>query len=477
MVEVTEIYSNEQTENLVENNNLMPIVINESETELVPNQEEVEGIPIENKKIRKEKLSLKNKRRKTRKIRTERRNHGEEYQSEEGKIVAARKLKDLVECRKKCKERFCDSDRQCIFNEYWSLAIFDESKKCVENVQLKSRATISGAVLCDMRGRHSPGITISEERLSIAKKHILSIPTYESHYTRRDTQKRYLPSTYTLAQLYSEYKRNCDNPISRTVYEKLVHDLNIFIKTPKTDTCNTCDQLHMKINFATDEEKLKLQELADQAYSQKAHDKLESITDPTKKTLSFDLQQCLPTPQLETNVVFYKRQLWVYNLTLHDCDDGQAYCYMWSEVHGGRGANQIASFLKNHPTLKTVDHKFLLAGHTRMECDSDHVLIEKNKKKTNVAIYHPHDWLQLIWQTGKKRPFKVIQMELNDFYEYSALLSSTLQVKNVKKQCWRKIKMATIVRELSIPLFQICDLTKVTLDTATAAVAMMLMSA
>jgi len=75
--------------------------------------------------------------------------------------------------------------------------------------------------------------------------------------------------------LYSEYKRNCDNPISHIVYEKWVHDLNIFIKAPKSDTCNTCDRLYMKINFATDEEKLKLQEtfiehqnLADQAYSQ-----------------------------------------------------------------------------------------------------------------------------------------------------------------------------------------------------------------
>jgi len=72
----------------------------------------------------------------------------------------------------------------------WFLATFDESKKCVENVQLISRATISGAVKYDMRGRYSPSIKISEERLSIAKKHILSIPTYESHYTRRDTQKR-----------------------------------------------------------------------------------------------------------------------------------------------------------------------------------------------------------------------------------------------------------------------------------------------
>lgn len=85
------------------------------------------------------------------------------------------------------------------------------------------------------------------------------------------------------------------------MYEILVYELNIFIKAPKSDTCNTCDQLHMKINFATDEEQLKLQEaliehqkLADQGYSQKAHDKLESITDPTKKTLSFNPNNVFP---------------------------------------------------------------------------------------------------------------------------------------------------------------------------------------
>lgn len=306
------------------------------------------------------------------------------------------------------------------------LNTFDESKKFIENVQLKARSSTSGLILSDNRGHHLPSNKISLDTLESAKHNILSIPTYESHYTRRDTQKRYLPSTYSLAKMYYEYKNNCDNPISRTIFEKLVHDLNIYIKAPKTDTCNTFDNLNMKISLALDEEKLLLQDtliehqnLADQAYSAKTQDKLESLNDHTKKTLTFDLQQCLPTPQLDINVVFYKRQLWVYNLTIHDCDDGQAYCYMWSEVDGGRGANQIASclskhlnnidsrmsqitlysdtsggqnknthlvamfmsILKNHPTLQTIHHKFLLAGHTRMECDSDHALIEKNKKK------------------------------------------------------------------------------------------------
>lgn len=61
--------------------------------------------------------------------------------------------------------------------------------------------------------------------------------------------------------MYSEYKsNNCDIPISRTLYENLVHNLNISIKAPITNTCNTCDKLHMQINLTTDEEKLKLKE-------------------------------------------------------------------------------------------------------------------------------------------------------------------------------------------------------------------------
>lgn len=49
---------------------------------------------------------------------------------------------------------------------------------------------------------------------------------------------------------------------------------------------------------------------------------MESSVENNNKTLNFDLQQCLPTLQLETNVIFYKRQFWVNNLTAHDCDDG-----------------------------------------------------------------------------------------------------------------------------------------------------------
>lgn len=117
---------------------------------------------------------------------------------------------------------------------------------------------------------------------------------------------------------------------------------------------------------------------------------------------------------------------------------------LYSDTCGGQNKNthlvaMLMAVLKNHPTLKIIDHKFLLAGHTRMECDSDHALIEKKKKNSNVSIYHPHDCLQLVRQTGKKKPFRVIQMERKDFYEYSSLFLS-LQVKNVKNNNGEKLK-------------------------------------
>lgn len=35
---------------------------------------------------------------------------------------------------------------------------------------------------------------------------------------------------------------------------------------------------------------------------------------------------------------------------------------------------------KKKKTLKEINHKFLEPGHTHMECDCDHSLIEKQKK-------------------------------------------------------------------------------------------------
>ena len=61
--------------------------------------------------------------------------------------------------------------------------------------------------------------------------------------------------------------------------------------------------------------------------------------------LTFDLQKTLPLPRLATNIIFYKRQLWVYNLGVHSAKRNQGNCMIWVEGEAGRGAQEVGSCL------------------------------------------------------------------------------------------------------------------------------------
>ncbi|KAJ8883556.1 hypothetical protein PR048_015400 [Dryococelus australis] len=161
------------------------------------------------------------------------------------------------------------------------------------------------------------------------------------------------------------------------------------------------------------------------------------------------MQQCLPTPDLKTNIVYYKRQLWTMNKTIRDLGDDTSYCFMWHEALVGRGSDQMASVLykhiqanipsnvqnlttfsdacayhniavaimfmvtiQQHP-LKVVSQKFLVPGHSHLECDSDHVRIERAKKKMDVEIRIPHDWYLFVKTVRDKKLFTVYEMKIS----------------------------------------------------------------
>ena len=305
------------------------------------------------------------------------------------------------------------------------MSTFNETARFIGYVMGKKLAVKSGLVSTDRRGSHEPPNKRTADDLETVRNHINSIPTYESHYTRRDSTKKYLPPHITLAELYAEYKQKFPvNPVSRFIYEREFHLLNIKIKQPNKDTCQTCDKLAMQIQLHPENDALKDElkrhhEDADLAYQSKAADKEISNLNQNMKTITFDMQQCLPTPVVLSSLAFYKRQLWTYNFTVHDCDQSQAYCYIWHEAVAKRGGDDIASCLyqyivanlpksvthlvmysdtcsgqnkncfvaamcmkalQNSETLEIIDHKFLIPGHTHMECDTDHSLIEKKKK-------------------------------------------------------------------------------------------------
>ncbi|KAJ8867125.1 hypothetical protein PR048_032988 [Dryococelus australis] len=113
--------------------------------------------------------------------------------------------------------------------------------------------------------------------------------------------------------------------------------------------------------------------------------------------------------KIPTNIVFYKRQYWVYNIVIRSGKKHHGHCSVWVEGEAGRGAQEVSSCLKTHiseqigrvkkfilrsdacggqnrntkialilktvleqhPTLEKLTMKFLMPGHSLLPNDSD----------------------------------------------------------------------------------------------------------
>lgn len=461
--------------------------------------------------------------------RKQKRNQGKMYVTKTGNFMREKICKELESCRKKCKTRVTHGNQKDIFDAYWKLGshkkrieflnrlievvpkknqrltaqrqrnrsvsnlyfleihgnrinvcqkcflyTFDETEQIIKTIVKKKRNSNSGFIEVDIR--RDPANKISPIKVNEIRNHINSFPLYESHYTRASSSQKYLASDLTVTKMYELYSESHENPVSYTKYRQIFLTMGIKMKKPKTDCCNKCEIFKMKINSAQDETEKEQQKLmqekhhkeADDAYKAKAADKAIAKGVPSLKVLTFDLQKCLPTPNLETSVSFYKRLLWTYNLTVHDCISGQPICMMWHEGIAKRGGNEIAScilqylksirnecrhiilysdscagqnknafvstmfstFMQSESTIHTIDHKFLVPGHTHMECDVDHSLIERKKKNSHAQIHHPRDWYLFISALGTKNTFKVHEMDQSMFLNFSAALK--------EKFTWRK---------------------------------------
>ncbi|PSN43821.1 hypothetical protein C0J52_10076 [Blattella germanica] len=205
------------------------------------------------------------------------RNTGKEYTTLTGKTVKEKVMQPLGVCRMKCIQRLPDEYRKEIHRDYWNMGSFDkrvlyvsslieiqdkattrirtldpvkqlfrqvtiqynlhingkhepacktcfmktfgETKAFIETVVQKKRSQISGIAHADLRGKHAPATKLSDYKIKAARNHILSVPRYESHYTRKKSEKTYLPSHVSLSDLYKEYTdKNPENYVSRRIY-------------------------------------------------------------------------------------------------------------------------------------------------------------------------------------------------------------------------------------------------------------------
>ena len=66
---------------------------------------------------------------------------------------------------------------------------------------------------------------------------------------------------------------------------------------------------------------------------------------PNAAIVCMDLQQVLPTPNISTNLSFYKRKMSTYNFNIHSYKDNKGYMFLWDETTAMRGAIEIIRIL------------------------------------------------------------------------------------------------------------------------------------
>ena len=445
------------------------------------------------------------------KIRKIARNSGKSYFDKRGKFISEKAFKyQHCRCRYKCKE-FNAEQRTEVFQQFWksanwqsqtnfissSVKVFNPKRRSVENSRKKlsrsyflhdlqvcklvylntlgiSNTRVDYALKkCklgisspDKRGMH-PSNRTSLDQISNIREFLDKVAKYKSHYST--SQKQYFSPDLNKRKLYQKYKEHQQDSsrkcVSSPVFCKVLSAYNVGFYLPKTDTCQQCDALAVQLKSLSGEEKILCQEKlnkhherAEQARTKLREATLQSKEDKSVLTFTFDMQKVHSLPHMQTSVVYYKRQLSVFNLGINTCSTNQGHMAMWTENEGKRGANDVCSALSAY--LNSIDtqdvkkiysfsdtcggqnrnktllsfcmwvcdyfkideweHIYLESGHSYLPNDRDFSVIEKHLKSSRCPIYSKNGWFDLVLNSSLKTPFKVIDMR-DKFYQFDQL--------------------------------------------------------
>ena len=294
------------------------------------------------------------------------------------------------------------------------------------------------------------------------KDWLKDLPTVDSHYCRSTAtykNKRFLHPGTTISQLHREYEQAAATVEVRAVgiphFTDVFHEENYSVFIPRKDQCDVCVSFKhgniSKVEYDAHVAK------KDEARQEKSRDK--DSANNEKSVWTMDLQAVLLSPRTEASSMYYKTKLQIHNFTLFNLESKEGYCYTWDESEGGLKSEVFAHLqyrhfegvIKDHPEIKEIivwsdgcgyqnrnatvanayselarkhgvliTQKYLVAGHTQMECDSMHSTIER---KMVVDIFTHRDYV-IILQTARIRPspyhVKVLKhdefLSMNDSY-------------------------------------------------------------
>lgn len=79
--------------------------------------------------------------------------------------------------------------------------------------------------------------------------------------------------------------------------------------------------------------------------------------------------------------------------------------------------SMLGDSVQEHPTLDEINLKFLEVGHTYMECDSMHSVIERAAR--DKQVFAPKDWYKIVRQAKKTgHQYNVQVLQYNQFLNY-----------------------------------------------------------
>lgn len=289
--------------------------------------------------------------------------------------------------------------------------------------------------------RFSPRTTENDKTISTFLEKLPKLP---SHYCRKDTKKLYLEQDFcSYSDLYKAFiqysKEENVNPASRNTLIKWVKKKNIGIFKPRKDLCDTCVEYECGNLSLEDWEQHRKDK--DRAQKEKLTDKERAI-ECSLHLITVDLQAVKTCPYLQASSLYFKTKLVCHNYTVYDLSTHHCTCYWFSEIDADLQASTFASLLVDYLKRKylldienkkeiviysdgctyqnrnstlanallslsyqyniTITQKFLVKGHSQMECDSVHATIEKKIKNKNIEI--PNDYHRLT-EEARQRPF------------------------------------------------------------------------
>jgi len=293
----------------------------------------------------------------------------------------------------------------------------------------------------------------NQDRKIILKNFFSVLPKVESHYCRSKSSKLYLErewdSKTSLYKFYINWCKNRDSrPVSDALFSNVFEELNLSLFKPKKDECDVCVSYRSR-NIPEEEYSLHVIK-KNLARESKQRDK-----ESSNRVFCMDMQAVLLSPKSNTSALYFKMKLMVHNFTIFDMQRNRGYCFIWHEAAGGVSADNYASiicdFLSEHAisdlednqniiiysdgctsqnrncTLSnallnlahvheiTIEQKFLEKGHSQMEADHMHSLIER--KLRNAVINTPADYVR-ICQEARKNPSPFIVKYLSfDFFK------------------------------------------------------------